>query len=106
MAQSSEIGGLADLIGYPILLGPLASGSSFSARRAKPSPANLGPCEAFAFAIGPLTAGATMTPILSTVIKSDNGTTDAGRIRAYLDDLIESLPALLPYALALPICAH
>jgi len=42
-----------------------------------------------------------MTPILSTVIKSDNGTTDAGRIRAYLDDLIESLPALLPYRYAL-----
>ena len=42
-----------------------------------------------------------MTPILSTVIKSDNGTTDAGRIRAYLDDLIESLPALMPYRYAL-----
>jgi hypothetical protein len=41
-----------------------------------------------------------MTPILSTVIKSDNGTTDAGRIRAYLDDLIESLPALMPYRYA------
>jgi hypothetical protein len=42
-----------------------------------------------------------MTPILSTVIKSDNGTADAGRIRAYLDDLIEGLPALLPYRYAL-----
>jgi hypothetical protein len=42
-----------------------------------------------------------MTPILSTVIKSDNGTTDVGRIRAYLDDLIESLPALLPCRYAL-----
>ncbi len=31
-----------------------------------------------------------MTPILSTVIRSDNGTTDAGRILAYLDDLIDS----------------
>ena len=37
-----------------------------------------------------------MTPILSTVIKSDNGTADVTRLRAYLDDLIESLPALLP----------
>jgi hypothetical protein len=42
-----------------------------------------------------------MTPILSTVIKSDHGTTDAGRIRAYLDDLIEGSPALLPYRYAL-----
>src|SRR5271157_3193485 len=54
------------------------------------SPANLRPCDAFAFAIGPLTAGATMTPILSTVIKSDNGTREVGRIRAYVDDLIDS----------------
>ncbi len=42
-----------------------------------------------------------MTPILSTVIKSDNGSTEAARIRAYLDDLIESSPALLPYRYAL-----
>jgi hypothetical protein len=42
-----------------------------------------------------------MMPILSTVIKSDHGTTDAGRIRAYLDDLTESLPALLPCRYAL-----
>ena len=42
-----------------------------------------------------------MTPILSTVIKSDNGTTEAARIRADLNDLIESLRALLPYRYAL-----
>jgi hypothetical protein len=42
-----------------------------------------------------------MTPILSTVIMSDHGTADAGRIRAYLDDLIENSPALLPYRYAL-----
>jgi len=87
MAQSSfEIGGLADLL----VSHSSRTAQPLSARRAKPSPANLGPCEAFAFAIGPLTAGATMTPMLSTVIKSDNGTREAGRIRAYLDDLIDS----------------
>ena len=42
-----------------------------------------------------------MTPILSTVIKSDHGTTEAGRIRAYLDDLIEGSPALLQCRYAL-----
>ena len=42
-----------------------------------------------------------MTPILSTVIKSDKGSTEAARIRAYLDNLIESSPALLPYRYAL-----
>jgi hypothetical protein len=87
MAQPFEIGGLADLIGIQFFSdrSPLAVLSS--ARRATP---NLGPCKAFALAIGPSTEGATMTPILSTVIKSDNGTREAGRIRAYLDDLIDS----------------
>jgi hypothetical protein len=42
-----------------------------------------------------------MTPILSTIIKSDHGSTDGGRIQAYLDDLIDSSPALLPYRFAL-----
>ena len=42
-----------------------------------------------------------MTPILSTVIKSDNGSTEAARTRAYLDNLIDSSPALLPYRYAL-----
>ncbi len=42
-----------------------------------------------------------MTPILSTVIKSDNGSTDVARTRAYLDNLIDSSPALLPYRYAL-----
>ncbi len=42
-----------------------------------------------------------MTPILSTVIKSDNGSTEAARIRAYLDNLIDSSPAHLPYRYAL-----
>jgi hypothetical protein len=42
-----------------------------------------------------------MTPILSTFIKSDHGATDGGRIRAYLDDLIDSSSALLPYRHAL-----
>jgi hypothetical protein len=42
-----------------------------------------------------------MTPILSTVIKSHHGSADAGRIRAYLDDLIESSPALGPCRYAL-----
>jgi hypothetical protein len=37
-----------------------------------------------------------MTPILSTVIKSDHGSADVARTRAYLDDLEDSLPALLP----------
>jgi hypothetical protein len=42
-----------------------------------------------------------MTPILSTVIKSHHSATDAGRVRDYLDNLIESLPALLPNRYAL-----
>jgi len=42
-----------------------------------------------------------MTPILSTVVKSDNGSTEAARIRAYLDNLIDISPALLPYRYAL-----
>ena len=41
-----------------------------------------------------------MTPILSTVIKSDKGSIEAACIRAYLDNLIESSPALLPYRYA------
>ena len=38
-----------------------------------------------------------MTPILSTVIKSDQGSTDATRLRGYLDNLIGGSPTLLPY---------
>jgi hypothetical protein len=42
-----------------------------------------------------------MTPVLSTIIKSDSGSTDAAGIRAYLDSLIDASPALLPYRYAL-----
>jgi hypothetical protein len=42
-----------------------------------------------------------VTPIPSTVIKSDSGSTEAARIRAYLDNLIDSSPGLLPYRYAL-----
>jgi hypothetical protein len=42
-----------------------------------------------------------MTPILSTLFKSHHVTIDAGHIQAYLDDLIEGSPALLPYRYAL-----
>jgi hypothetical protein len=38
-----------------------------------------------------------MTPILSAVIKSRHDSTDVAWTRAYLDDLIDSSPALLPY---------
>jgi hypothetical protein len=42
-----------------------------------------------------------MTPVLSTVIKSDSGSKDAARIRSYLDSVIDGSPALLPYRYAL-----
>ncbi len=90
MAQSSfEVGGLADLIGIPFFSdrSPLAVLLAPDAQCRAPQ---IWGCKAFALAIGPSTEGATMTPILSTVIKSDNGTREAGRIRAYLDDLIDS----------------
>ncbi len=42
-----------------------------------------------------------MTPILSTVIKGHHGCLDVARARAYLDDLIDSSPTLLPFRYAL-----
>jgi hypothetical protein len=42
-----------------------------------------------------------MTPVLSTIINSHHGSANVARTRAYLDDLIDSSPALLPYRYAL-----